>query len=181
MSLQFVELAAARLRKGIRALLAPDDEIEALREQFYVTLRAYLARIEATNPPPSSALDTARDLLKPGKHPPRWSDCYQVEQHLVGLFDEEMLRSELETRLLEARANLRQELADYYEREIRAALGQAVGVRAAGAGTPAAAHVLAAAAAVVTGAGSVAAPSGASPIGTPPDGSAATGAAGTPT
>jgi hypothetical protein len=102
----------------LRRLFASEEEIENLRDQFYVTLRAYLARVEAKSPAPSAALDTVRQLLGPGR-PPRWSDCYEVEQLLVHLFDDAMLRTELEVRLLEAETNLRSNLYDYYRSAAR--------------------------------------------------------------
>lgn len=99
-----------------------DDEIENLRTQFYVTLRAYLARIEASRPEDSAALDRVRALLATDRRP-RWSECYEVEQLMVHLFDEQTLSTELEVRLLEAKSALRKTVWEYYEREALAVAG----------------------------------------------------------
>lgn len=106
------------LREWLRWLFLAGDEIENLREQFYVTLRGYLARIEAEAPPSSHALERVRQLLAPGVRP-RWSDCYEVEQLLVHLFDVETLRTEVRFRLLEAKKNLQPGLYQRYEQEVQ--------------------------------------------------------------
>jgi hypothetical protein len=107
-------------RQTIRldSVLSSDDEIENLREQFYVTLRAQLVRIEDHAPPESGALQRVRELLAPGRRP-RWSECYEVEQLMVSLLDEASLRLELELRLVEAHDNLKRAgLLAYYDREV---------------------------------------------------------------
>jgi hypothetical protein len=115
------EADQARTQKpGLRLdrVLSFDDEIGNLREQFYVTLRAQLVRIEDHSPPESGALQRVRDLLAPGRRP-RWSECYEVEQLMVSLLDETALKTELELRLVEAHDNLKRAgLLAYYEREV---------------------------------------------------------------
>jgi hypothetical protein len=109
-----------RMGRTLRAIALFDEEIANLREQFYVTLRAYLARIEAASPPASSALLRVRELLAPGRRQ-RWSDCYEVEQLLVHLFDAPTLSTELRARLLEAETNLTGRQYDYYDKGARSA------------------------------------------------------------
>src|SRR5262249_59148132 len=129
-------LMTDRMHRWVRSVLSPDDEIEKLREQFYVTLRAYQARVEARPPANEATLKRVRELLAPGRRP-RWSECYEVEQLLVDLFDPATLRTELEIRLTEARANLSPALAEFYEREAREAAGapEVPADHATGAGT----------------------------------------------
>lgn len=106
--------------RAVSELIAFEDEIANLREQFYVTLRAYMARIEAEAPPESPALLRAQELLAVGRRP-RWSDCYEIEQLLVHLFDEPMLRTELRARLLEAQSSLSPKHYGFYASEVQAA------------------------------------------------------------
>lgn len=129
-------LMTDRMHRWVRSVLSPDDEIEKLREQFYVTLRAYQARVEARPPANDATLKRVRELLAPGRRP-RWSECYEVEQLLVDLFDPATLRTELGIRLTEARANLSPALAEFYEREAREAAGapEVPADHATGAGT----------------------------------------------
>jgi hypothetical protein len=106
---------------NLSAALGFDEEIENLREQFYVTLRAQLARVEDRAPPESNALRRVRELLAPERRP-RWSECYEVEQLMVNLVDEATLKAELDVRLVEAKQNLKRDgLHEYYEREAREA------------------------------------------------------------
>lgn len=99
-----------------------DDEIVNLREQFYLTLRASCARVQANGVTPTLAAALARinELLAPGRRQ-RWGDCYEVEQLLVQLFDEVTLNTELQSRLLETQTSLSPRHCEYYRNEARAA------------------------------------------------------------
>jgi hypothetical protein len=89
------------------------EEIKELTKQFFVTLRAYVARLdkEDENRSPKS-FKHIEDLLQSGES--AWSDAYQIEQLLVDLFDERSLEVELQSRLLECESNLRSGLAAHY-------------------------------------------------------------------
>jgi hypothetical protein len=91
-----------------------EEEVKELTAQFYVTLRAYVARLgpEAATRAPKAHQDV--DALL-NSDTPSWSDAYQIEQLLVDLFDEPTLDIELQGRLLEARAHLQPKLAEHYE------------------------------------------------------------------
>lgn len=115
--------------RSLLELIRLEEEIANLREQFYVTLRAYVAHIEAAPPPQSPALERVRELLAPDRRP-RWSECYEVEQLLIHLFDEPMLRTEVEVRLLEAQANLSPTHFEYYASSVKAAADDTQRLRA---------------------------------------------------
>jgi hypothetical protein len=89
------------------------EEVEELTEQFYVTLRAEVARLspqdEARSP---KSFQQIQDLLN-GRRAV-WSDAYQIEQLMVDLFDERTLEIELQSRLLEGDSNLRPALIAQY-------------------------------------------------------------------
>ena len=107
---------------GLLSRLEPaeafNEDITELRQQFYVTLRSYFARIQSNGPPRSEeAFTRVQALLDPERPQQRWSDCYEVEQLMVHLFDDEMLQTELRVRLLEAQSNLRPQQADFYKTE----------------------------------------------------------------
>ena len=90
------------------------EEVKELTDQFYVTLRAYVARLdkEDENRAPKAFKQIEDLLLKDTR--PTWSDAYQIEQLLVDLFDDRSLEVELQSRLLEAESNLRPALAAQY-------------------------------------------------------------------
>src|SRR5215831_11823873 len=92
---------------------AHQEEVRELTQQFFVTLRAYVARLdaEAESRAPRS-FKQIEDLLQTGEA--TWSDAYQIEQLLVDLFDERHLEVELQNRLLECESNLRPGLAAHY-------------------------------------------------------------------
>src|ERR1700752_2646086 len=89
------------------------EEVEELTEQFYVTLRAEVARLspqdEARSP---KSFQQIQELLN-GRRAV-WSDAYQIEQLMVDLFDERTLEIELQSRLLEGDSNLRPALIAQY-------------------------------------------------------------------
>jgi hypothetical protein len=92
---------------------ASREEVQELTKQFFVTLRAYVARLdkEDENRSPKS-FKQIEELLQNGGA--TWSDAYQIEQLLVDLFDERSLEVELQSRLLECESNLRVGLAAHY-------------------------------------------------------------------
>lgn len=92
---------------------ASQEEVKELTKQFFVTLRAYVARLdnEDENRSPKS-VKHVEDLLQ--KSELTWSDAYQIEQLLVDLFDKDALEVELQSRLLECESNLRSGLAAHY-------------------------------------------------------------------
>lgn len=106
---------------GGQANSVAEGEIKELTDQFYVTLRAYFARMQALDGKLApDALQRLKDLLDL-KQPRSWSEAYEIEQMLVHLFDEETLKTELGVRSLEARRTLHPPLADLYAREMTGA------------------------------------------------------------
>jgi hypothetical protein len=99
---------------------ASQEEIKELTQQFYVTLRAYVARLDEDDEGRSpKAFQQIESLLKDGSL--TWSDAYQIEQLLVDLFDEGSLEVELQSRLLEAESALSPPLAAQYAKRAGAA------------------------------------------------------------
>jgi hypothetical protein len=106
---------------GEQANSVAEGEIQQLTDQFYVTLRAYFARMQALEGKLTpDALKRLKDLLNPDR-PRSWSEAYEIEQMLVRLFEEETLKTELGVRNLEARRTLHPSLADFYTKEITGA------------------------------------------------------------
>jgi hypothetical protein len=96
-------------------------EIKELTDQFYVTLRAYYARIQARDGKLApDALQHLTDQLHTN-HSRSWSEAYEIEQMLVHLFDAETLKTELGVRSLEAHRTLHQRLAELYTSEMKGA------------------------------------------------------------
>ena len=96
------------------------DEVVELTNQFYVTLRAFFARVKQAGPPRNQqAFERIEQLLDPGQSPQNWTNAYEIEQMLVHLFDEETVANELDMRVLEAKGVLRPELAAAYEERIK--------------------------------------------------------------
>src|SRR5215831_15575963 len=78
------------------------EEVKELTNQFYVTLRAYVARLDKEDEERSpKAFAKVQELLDKDRKQ-TWNDAYQIEQLLVDLYDERTLEVELENRLLEA-------------------------------------------------------------------------------
>jgi hypothetical protein len=93
------------------------EEVVELTNQFYVTLRAYFAKIKAGGPPRNQeAFDRVEAILAASEQ--SWTNAYEVEQLLVHLFDNETLATELTVRAIEARSVLRPELAAVYDAEL---------------------------------------------------------------
>src|SRR6266850_906726 len=91
------------------------EEVEELTEQFYVTLRAEVARLSAQDEGRSpKSFQQIQDLLN-GRRAV-WTDAYQIEQLMVDLFDERTLEIELQSRLLEGDSNLRGPLITQYNK-----------------------------------------------------------------
>ncbi len=104
---------------GGQANNVTEGEIKELTDQFYVTLRAYFAGVQAAdgNLAPA-ALQRVEALLKSdGRR--SWSQAYEIEQMLVHLFDDERLKTELGVRSLEASTTLRLPLANFYARQMK--------------------------------------------------------------
>jgi hypothetical protein len=98
-------------------------EIRELTAQFYVTLRAYLGRMEiADGTRASRVLERVTELLRPERQA-TWSAAYEVEQMMVDLFDAETLRAELELRGAEARGVLPPPLVEWYAGEVKTLRG----------------------------------------------------------
>jgi hypothetical protein len=103
---------------GRQANSIPEGEIKALTDQFYLTLRADFARMQALDSKLApDALQRLKGLLN-STQSRSWSDAYEIEQMLVYLFDEETLKIELGVRSLEAHRTLHPALADLYTREM---------------------------------------------------------------
>jgi hypothetical protein len=81
-------------------------EVQELTAQFFVTLRASVARLALDDRAQlSPSYVHIRDLLnRKGKQ--TWTRAYEIEQLLVDVMDDKTLDIELETRLLEARTTL---------------------------------------------------------------------------
>jgi hypothetical protein len=91
---------------------ASQEEVKELTKQFFVTLRAYVARLGKQDEDRSpKSFKQVEDLLQSGE---TWSDAYQIEQLLVDMFGEHHLEVELQSRLLECESNLRPGLAAHY-------------------------------------------------------------------
>ena len=91
------------------------DEVAALTQQFHVTLRAHITRIEEQAPdPPPKALERIRAITAQDDDNLSWKDAYDIEQQLVPLYDAPTVRIELERRLLEADRALPQPVTNWY-------------------------------------------------------------------
>ena len=96
------------------------DEVLELTNQFYVTLRAYFAKIKQdAQVRNKEAFDRIELLLDPERSAQNWTHAYEIEQLVVHLFNDETITTELSVRLLEARSILRPELATMYETQFR--------------------------------------------------------------
>ena len=71
-----------------------EEEVRELTAQFYVTLRAYVARLQ---PDAETRASTPRQDVEAllNADDATWSNAYQVEQLLVDLFDDATLEVEL--------------------------------------------------------------------------------------
>ena len=89
------------------------EEVKELTTQFYVTLRACVARLghDADVRAPKSRQDVEA-LLNADEA--SWSNAYQIEQLLVDLFDDATLEVEVQSRLIEAEVNLHPSLTANY-------------------------------------------------------------------
>src|SRR5262245_22026673 len=91
-------------------------EIKELTDQFYVTLRASVDRLDKDSEGRApKSFGHVQDLLNGGGSG-SWSQAYQIEQLLVDLLDDRALEVELQTRLLEAESNLLPALVAQYGR-----------------------------------------------------------------
>jgi hypothetical protein len=99
---------------GIRSNIASSEEVVELTNQFYVTLRAYFARVKQNAVRNQVAFDRVAQLVDAGAVQ-NWTNAYEIEQLLVHLFDDETVANELSIRIIEARSVLRPELAALYD------------------------------------------------------------------
>jgi hypothetical protein len=110
-----------RLFGGDNQANASQEEVIELTNQFYVTLRAYFAKVKADGKVRNQeAFNRIEELLKPGRTQ-NWTNAYEIEQLPVHLFTDETLVTELYIRTLEARSVLRPELAILYNTQAREA------------------------------------------------------------
>lgn len=94
------------------------DEVVALTQQFHVTLRAYITKVEeVAQEPVPKALERIREIIAKGDVHLTWQDAYDIEQQLVQLYDEPTLRIELGRRLLEADQFLHPTVAHWYREQ----------------------------------------------------------------
>jgi hypothetical protein len=94
------------------------EEVIELTNQFYVTLRAYFAKVTADGQIRNQeAFHRVEELLKPDGIQ-NWTHAYEIEQLLVHLFADDTLRQELTIRSREARSVLRPELAALYDTQV---------------------------------------------------------------
>ena len=89
------------------------EEVKELTAQFYVTLRAYVARLRPDADARATKLRQDVETLLNADEA-SWSNAYQIEQLLVDLFDDATLEVEVQSRLLEAESNLDPSLATHY-------------------------------------------------------------------
>ena len=94
------------------------EEVVELTNQFYVTLRAYFARVKENGQIRNQeAFNRIDELLKDKVR--NWTNAYEVEQLLIQLFEDDTIATELTIRALEAKAILSPELAAVYDAKIR--------------------------------------------------------------
>ncbi|MDQ2694199.1 MAG: hypothetical protein M3Z21_02255 [Pseudomonadota bacterium] len=97
------------------------EEVKALSEQFYITLRAQFCQSRQAGAQASQGPAQHIGQIFDQRAQDRtwsWNSAYQVEQLLVLLFDQETLQTELGRRLEEGRTVLRPELAAWYQTEL---------------------------------------------------------------
>jgi hypothetical protein len=99
---------------GTRSNIASSEEVVELTNQFYVTLRAYFARVKQHPVRNQVAFDRVTQLVDAGAVQ-NWTNAYEIEQLLVHLFDDETVATELGIRVIEARSVLRPELGALYD------------------------------------------------------------------
>lgn len=101
------------------------DDVWALTQQFHVTLRAYITKIEETaSDPPPKPLVRIREIISTGDEKLSWKDAYEIEQQLVHLYDASTLKVELERRLLEADASLHPTVSQWYRDRVETVIDQ---------------------------------------------------------
>lgn len=90
------------------------EEITHLTEQFYTTLEAELAKIEAAGSPPLPAvLEEIKALIDAPER--SWAKAYRIEQLLVHVYDDPTMELELRRRLQEIQDVLGPPLTAWYE------------------------------------------------------------------
>lgn len=103
---------------GGTANVVSSEEVIELTNQFYVTLRAYFAKVKQSPVRNQEAFDRVAQLLDTTTAQ-NWTNAYEIEQLLVHLFDDPTVATELGIRIIEARSVLRPELAALYDTQLR--------------------------------------------------------------
>lgn len=101
------------------------EEVRALTNQFFVTLRAYAADLPDMQPLPAGR-QKLEALLEKAPADQTWADAYQIEQLLVQFFRDQFVDMELQRRVLEAGTALSPEIAGHYKEQAKAAPDMAV-------------------------------------------------------
>jgi len=114
-------MALSRWLRSGRTDRVAEGEIKELTDQFYVTLRAYVAGVKTTGGKRAPAAVERVDELLRADRPRTWGEAYEIEQLLVHVFDDETLKTELQRRGLEAEGTLRGRAAEFYTKEVTAA------------------------------------------------------------
>jgi len=97
-----------------------EEEVRELTAQFYVTLRASVARLRPdAETRAAKSWQNVEALLNADDA--SWSNAYQIEQLLVDLFDDATLEVEVQSRLIEAESNLHSSLTAHYVELAKAA------------------------------------------------------------
>ncbi len=93
------------------------EELELI-EQFFVTLNATFQQVKATNPSSNNEiLEKIEELLKLTS----WQNAYEIERLLVEIYDDKTLDVEVNRRLVDAKANLSENISSHYDNQIAAA------------------------------------------------------------
>ncbi len=121
-------MSSVKSLSGKRNLGSSQEEVIELTNQFYVTLRAYFAKVKqdaAARARNQVAFDRIEELLQPDANQ-NWTHAYEVEQLLIHLFGDGTVQTELGVRALEAKSILRPEAAASYDTQIRELAGDTV-------------------------------------------------------
>ena len=93
-----------------------DEEIELI-EQFFVTLSASFQQVKVNNPDAAPDIVKSIDELLNYKN---WQSAYEIERLLIEIYDDETLDIELGRRLVEAKANLAENVSSNYVNKVEA-------------------------------------------------------------
>lgn len=103
-------------RLGLKEDTGPEAvEVRALTDQFYITLQAYITKIEGAGEHANApALSRIKKILEKPPEERRWSDAYDIEQQIVHLFDRATLDAEFGRRMVEADQALHRKISAWY-------------------------------------------------------------------